>query len=82
MTLRSRLPLHISQIFFQAKDSVDSFLSKLEVIADSKEILYSIRILIVVLALLMGYVHTPKENVNTPTSQQKEIIDVKAFDIP
>lgn len=75
MTFRSRLPLHIYQKYFQVKDSVDSFLGKVEVIADSTAILYSIRILIVVIALLMGYVHTPKENVEITNSKQTELIN-------
>lgn len=74
MTLRSRIPLHIYQKYFQAKDSIESFLDKVEVIADSTAILYSIRILIVVIALLMGYVHTPKENVEISNSKQTELI--------
>lgn len=75
MTFRSRLPLHIYQKYFQVKDLVDSFLGKVEVIADSNAILYSIRILIVVIALLMGYVHTPKENVEVTNSKQTELIN-------
>ena len=74
MTLRSRLPLHIYQKYFQAKDSVETFFGKIEVIADSTAILYSIRVLIVVLALLMGYIHTPKENVEVSNSNQTEIL--------
>jgi hypothetical protein len=74
MTLRSRLPLHIYQKYFQAKESIESFLGKVEVIADSNAILYSVRILIVVIALLMGYVHTPKENEEISNSKQTELI--------
>ena len=75
MTLKSRLPLHIYQKYFQAKDSFESFFSKVEVIADSNAILYSIRILIVVIALLVGYVHTPQENVELSNSKQTEMVD-------
>lgn len=75
MTLRSRLPLHMYQKYFQVKDSVESFLGKVEVIADSTAIIYSIRVLIVVIALLMGYVHTPKENVEVTNSKQTELIN-------
>jgi hypothetical protein len=57
------------------KDSVESFLGKVEVIADSTAIIYSIRVLIVVIALLMGYVHTPKENVEVTNSKQTELIN-------
>jgi hypothetical protein len=63
------------QKYFQVKDSVESFLGKVEVIADSTAIIYSIRILIVVIALLMGYVHTPKENVEVTNSKQTELIN-------
>lgn len=81
MTFRSRLPLHIYQTFFAVKDSIDSFLNKIEVIADSTAIIYSIRILIVVIALLMGYVHTPKDNLDQTTTHQKEIVNKNAIDI-
>jgi len=73
MTLKSKLPLHIYQAYFQVKDNIELFLSKMEVIADSKAIIYSIRILIVVIALLMGYIHTPKKNTNAPTTQKIEL---------
>jgi hypothetical protein len=63
------------QKYFQVKDSVESFLGKVEVIADSTAIIYSIRVLIVVIALLMGYVHTPKENVEVTNSKQTELIN-------
>ncbi len=73
MTLRSRLPLHIYQKYFQTKDNLESFYSKLEVIADSTAILYSVRILIVVIALAMGYIHSSKDNNESPTTHKNEI---------
>jgi hypothetical protein len=76
MTLKSRLPLHIYQKYFQVKDSIESFFDKVEVIADSTAILYSIRILIVVIALLMGYVHTPKDKVEMSNSTQTELLNL------
>ena len=72
MTLRSKLPLHLLQKYFLAKDSMETFLKRLEVITDSNAIIYSIRILIVMLALLMGYIHTPKEKMKT--SDRTEIV--------
>jgi hypothetical protein len=60
MTLRSRLPLQFSQKYFMAKDFLDSILSKIEVIINGRAIIYSIRMLIIVVALMMGYIHTPK----------------------
>ena len=60
MTLRSRLPLQFSQKYFLAKDCLDSILSKIEVIINGTAIIYSIRMLIIVVALMMAYIHTPK----------------------
>ena len=73
MTFKSRLPLHIYQKYFQTKDHIDSFTSKLEVIADSTAILYSVRILIIVIALLMGYVQSSQDKTELPTTHKKEI---------
>ena len=60
MTLRSKLPLHLSQKYFMVKDTMDAILSTIEVIINGRPIIYSIRILILVVALMMGYIHTPK----------------------
>ncbi len=73
MTFKSKLPLHLYQTYFQVKENLELFLSKMEVIADSKAIIYSIRILIVVIALLMGYIHTPKKNTDAPRTQKIEL---------
>ena len=70
MTLRSKLPLILMQKYFLVKDSLEAFYKKVEVITDSTAIIYSIRILIVMLALLMGYIHTPKENPDANSSTE------------
>ena len=75
MTLKTRLPLHIYQKYFLVKDTLDSFIIKLEAITNSNTILYSIRILIVLLALMMGYVHTSKDKTEISSSRKSEIVD-------
>ena len=75
MTLKTRLPLHIYKMFFSVKDTLDSFIIKLEAITNSNTIIYSIRILIVFLALLMGYIHTPKDKTEVSSSRKSEIVD-------
>lgn len=74
MTAQNRISLSIYQRYFEAKDSLNSFTNKIEVITDSNAIIYSIRILIVMIALLMGYIHTSKETPDMATIEQKEII--------
>lgn len=80
MTLRSKLPLHLLQKYFLMRESLESFYKKIEVIIDSNAIIYSIRILIVMIALLMGYMHTPKEkldsksNIEIVTNSQDTVI--------
>jgi len=74
MTLKTNLPSHIFQILDTIAESFDSFFSRLEVLFDSNLIVNSIRILIVVLALLMGYISTPTEN--TKLSSAKEISSI------
>ena len=61
MTLRSKLAFFLSQRYFLIKEAFDSLLIKIEVILNSRSIIYSIRILIIVVALMMGYIHTPKD---------------------
>lgn len=73
MTLRSRLPLYLYQNYFLIKEFIESSFRKLEVITDSNVIIYSVRILIVLLALLMGYIHTPKANVKVSNVNPIEI---------
>ena len=77
MTLRSKLPLYVYQKYFLAKDSFDSILSKIEVIINSTAIIYSIRILIIVVALMMGYIHTPKAKSGVSKSNETEISSKK-----
>ncbi len=74
MTAQNRIPLSIYQRYFEVKDSLNSFINKIEVITDSYAIIYSIRILIVMIALLMGYIHTSKQTSDISGIQKKEII--------
>lgn len=73
MTLRSKLPLYLYQNYFLIKDLIESTFRKLEVITDSNIIIYSVRILIVLLALLMGYIHTPKDKIEVSKANTIEI---------
>ena len=61
MTLISKLPLGLNQKFHLFAKQLESLFIKLEVITDSNAIVNSVRIMIVTIALLMGYIHTPKE---------------------
>lgn len=81
MTFRSKLPLHLYQKYFLIKDSIESLFRKIEVIIDSNAIIYSIRILIVLLAFLMGYLHTPKNNKEVSNTAKTEI-SVKGLNSP
>lgn len=67
MTLKTRLPHSFQQFFFQFKLNSDIFFAKLRVVTDSTVIIYSVRILVVVLALLMAYIQGPngKEEVTS-----------------
>jgi hypothetical protein len=69
LKLNSSFPKKINDI----RVSTNLFLQKLQVIADSRAIIYSIRILIIVTALLMGYIHTPKKENKISIMQQKEL---------
>lgn len=75
MTFRSKFPIQLYQKYFLAKDSIDAFLSKLEVISDSTTILYSVRVLIVVLAFLMTYVQAPREKIDVSNVREIEMLD-------
>ena len=75
MTFRSKFPIQLYQKYFSAKDTLEAFLSKLEVISDSTTILYSIRVLIVVLAFLMTYVQTPNEKMDMSNVREIELLD-------
>ena len=81
MTFRSRLPLAIYQYFFELKDAIDSFISKLQVVTDSTAIVYSVRILIVILALLLGYVQSPNDNKEVSSMKKIELVDGHAKSI-
>ena len=75
MTLGSKIPFRIQQNYFLFKDTFDSFLAKLEVLSDSQVIVNSIRILIVGLALLMGYIQTPIEKKDLSSVEDSVAID-------
>lgn len=75
MTLGTKIPFRIHQQFFLFKDSFDSLLVKLEVLADSKVIINSIRILIVLIALLMGYIHTPSGKEDVSSAKDSVLFD-------
>jgi len=75
MTLKSSISFYTDQKLFSVKDSFDSFLIKLEVLADNSIIINSIRILIVMFAFLMCYIHTPKNKEGIPSVIKSGIID-------
>ena len=75
MTLGCKRPSRSYANYFSIKDSINSFLIKLEVISDSDLIVNSVRILIVVLALLMGYIHTPNEKKDISSAADSVFID-------
>lgn len=58
MTLRSKWSQQITQKSSITLDSFDAILPAIEVITNSNLVINSIRILIVVLALLLGYKHS------------------------
>ncbi len=74
MTIKARLPLFLSQKYLETRDSIGLFINNLEVITKSNTIIHAVRILIVMIALMMGYHHAPKENSDkaalTPTEIQ------------
>ena len=72
MTLRSKFPLLLAQKFIIAKNFMDSLLVKIEVIINGRPIIYSIRLLIIVVALMMGYIHTPKNKEGLKKFDQME----------
>jgi hypothetical protein len=61
MTLRSKWSQQITQKTSITWDSFDAILPTIEVITNSNLVINSIRVLIVVLALLMGYKHSSHE---------------------
>lgn len=74
MTLKHKLPLNYQKLFF-AKESFDSFIGQLEVIIDHKVIVYSIRILIIMMTLLMGYIHAPKGKNEISSIKENVVIE-------
>jgi hypothetical protein len=74
MINRSRLSLQRYQKYFGANDSFDSFIGKIEVITNSNALVYSIRILIIVMAMLLGYIQSSRE--------KPELSDVRKSEVP
>lgn len=58
MAIRSKWCSTIGQKALITKDSFDTILPTVEVVTNSKTVIYSVRILIVALALIMGYMQT------------------------
>ncbi len=81
MALRSKFSIEINQKYFLAKESANSFLDKLQVLTDNNAIVYSIRILIILLALLLGYVQTPHEKESFSSNEKKEVFSPKTKSI-
>lgn len=81
MTAKSRLPLFIYQKYFEIKDHLTTFLRKLEVIANSSVIINVVRLLIVMIALLMGYAHAVKKKEITNRTNKTEIYDSKSIPV-
>lgn len=75
MTLKTIIPSHINQILVSIAEFVDSFFIRLEVILDGTIIVHTVRVLIIVLALLMGYIHTPAENNKLSAAKEITLID-------
>jgi len=71
MTFRTKLPLQLNQMYFLVKDFIESLFIKFEVIINSNAIIYSVRIMIVLLALVLAYMHTP--NSKTEVREQQTI---------
>lgn len=70
MTVRTRLPLFLNQKYFEKKDSIGLLLNKFDVIANSNMIIYAIRILIVMIALLLGYYQSQKATTDKSEAQK------------
>lgn len=62
----SKSTLQFTQNYNGTKDSIGSFVGKIEVITNSNAIVYSIRILVIVLALLMGHIQSSRKKSNSP----------------
>lgn len=82
MTLRTKWSQQIAQKPFSL-DSFDVILPTLEVITNSSLVVNSVRVLIVVLALLLGYKHSNQklnQESNTETTEQVEHINQDKLD--
>lgn len=74
MTLKNKLIDFLSQRYFRLIEQLESLYRKVEVITDSNAIVNSIRIMIVMLAFLMGYIHTPGERSEISKNNKTEKI--------
>lgn len=74
-TIKPKVPLLVYQKYFEIRNMLESFLVKLEVITSSNAIVYSIRILIVAIALLMGYLQTTSQEDRTTQRSQSEVFE-------
>ena len=82
MTLRTKWSQQIAQKPFSL-DSFDVILPTLEVITNSSLVVNSVRVLIVVLALLLGYKHSNQklnQESSTATTEQVEHINQNKLD--
>jgi len=81
MTFILKLPHYLNRKHHHFVKQLESIYSKVEVITDSSAIVNSVRIMIVMLAFLMGYIHTPGErseiskNNKTEKIVQQNIVD-------
>ncbi len=73
MTDKSKLPLETNDRIISIKESFHTFFRKVEVITDSAAIVNTVRLLIVLLALLMGYIHTSQEKSDISSTNKEEI---------
>ena len=76
MTLRSKWSQQITQKTSITWDSFDAILPTIEVITNSNLVINSIRVLIVVLALLMGYKHSSQEVTKASSAAKTTTVEV------
>lgn len=73
MIRKTAFSSYLKQQANRIEDHTNSLSNKIEVITDSEVIVNAIRVLILVLALLMGYIHTPKEKKEVSEADSLEI---------
>ena len=74
MTLRTKWSQQIAQKPFSL-DSFDAILPTVEVITNSNVVVNSVRVLIVVLALLLGYKHSSQKTTDSSGSTTTEQVE-------